>query len=42
MINAIKWNFTKFIVDKNGRPVARLGPNEDPIPAVEKAVEKYL
>ena len=42
LINAIKWNFTKFIVDKNGKPVARLGPNEDPIPAVEKAVEKYL
>ena len=22
LINAIKWNFTKFIVDKNGKPVA--------------------
>jgi len=26
----IKWNFTKFIVDKNGQPVARFGPNTSP------------
>ncbi|XP_069681361.1 uncharacterized protein [Periplaneta americana] len=28
--NAIKWNFTKFIVDKDGQPVERHGPNVDP------------
>ena len=26
----IKWNFTKFLVDKNGQPVKRYGPNEQP------------
>ncbi|KAF5272661.1 hypothetical protein FQA39_LY07688 [Lamprigera yunnana] len=26
----IKWNFTKFIIDKNGQPVARFGPNTSP------------
>jgi glutathione peroxidase-family protein len=26
----IKWNFTKFLVDKNGIPVQRYGPNVKP------------
>jgi len=26
----IKWNFTKFIIDKDGQPVERHGPNVDP------------
>lgn len=26
----IKWNFTKFLVDKKGQVVKRFGPNEDP------------
>lgn len=30
LIDAIKWNFTKFLVDKNGRVVNRFGPQEDP------------
>lgn len=38
----IKWNFTKFVVDRKGQPVGRFGPNEDPIPAVEEAVKKLL
>ena len=42
LINAIKWNFTKFIIDKEGRPVTRLGPGDDPIPAVETEIKKYL
>jgi len=25
---AVKWNFTKFIIDKNGKPVQRLAPND--------------
>ena len=29
-------------VDKSGVPVARLGPMDDPIPKVEKEIEKYL
>ncbi|KAK7792481.1 hypothetical protein R5R35_013865 [Gryllus longicercus] len=35
----IKWNFTKFIIDKNGQPVERHGPKTDPrklIPSLEK------
>ncbi|XP_013192978.2 uncharacterized protein LOC106136861 [Amyelois transitella] len=38
--NFIKWNFTKFIVDKNGVPVERHGPNVDPLDLV-KSLEKY-
>lgn len=36
----IKWNFTKFIVDKNGQPVERHGPNTSPKELV-KSLEKY-
>ncbi|XP_019867303.1 phospholipid hydroperoxide glutathione peroxidase [Aethina tumida] len=36
----IKWNFTKFIVDKNGQPVERFSPNTDPKDLVE-TLEKY-
>lgn len=36
--SAIKWNFTKFVVDKEGKPVARFGPMDDPIPKVEKEI----
>ena len=32
--NFIKWNFTKFVIDKNGQPVARFAPTNDPIPYV--------
>lgn len=37
----IKWNFTKFIVDKNGIPVARHATTTDPID-MEKDLLKYL
>ncbi|KAK9872387.1 hypothetical protein WA026_017845 [Henosepilachna vigintioctopunctata] len=40
LIDAIKWNFTKFIVDKNGQPVDRQGPNVSP-KAMLKTLEKY-
>jgi len=26
----IKWNFTKFLIDKNGQPIKRYGPNTPP------------
>jgi len=26
----VKWNFTKFLIDRNGQPVARTGPKTDP------------
>ena len=40
--NSIKWNFTKFVIDKDGNPVARLGTIDDPIPKVEEQIVKYL
>ncbi|WAR23875.1 GPX7-like protein [Mya arenaria] len=36
----IKWNFTKFLVDKNGIPVKRYAPNTEPF-SCEKDFEKY-
>ncbi|KPJ14867.1 Juvenile hormone epoxide hydrolase [Papilio machaon] len=36
----IKWNFSKFIIDKNGVPVERLGPNVNPID-MEPLLAKY-
>ena len=28
--SAIKWNFTKFVIDKNGKPVKRFAPTTKP------------
>lgn len=28
--SAIKWNFTKFVIDKNGKPVKRFAPTTQP------------
>lgn len=28
--SSIKWNFTKFVIDKKGKPVKRFGPNVTP------------
>lgn len=28
--SAIKWNFSKFLVDKKGQPVARYAPTTNP------------
>ncbi|RZC00577.1 phospholipid hydroperoxide glutathione peroxidase, partial [Asbolus verrucosus] len=36
----IKWNFTKFIIDKNGQPVERHGPSTNPKDLV-KTLAKY-
>lgn len=41
LIDAIKWNFTKFIIDRNGQPVERHGPSTSP-KQLEKNLEKYL
>ncbi|XP_035919424.1 glutathione peroxidase-like [Anopheles stephensi] len=41
LVDAIKWNFTKFIVDKNGQPVGRYGPTTSPLEMREE-LEKYL
>ncbi len=33
----IKWNFTKFLIDKNGKPIKRFSPTTTP-----EKIEKYL
>ena len=38
---AIKWNFTKFLVDRDGNVVKRYAPNDTP-EAIAKDVEKAL
>ena len=38
-LQGIKWNFTKFLIDKDGNPVARYAPTDKPeslAPAIEK------
>jgi glutathione peroxidase len=35
--NKIKWNFTKFLVDKNGKPIKRFSPVTKP-----EKIDKYL
>ncbi|XP_055305948.1 uncharacterized protein LOC129570392 isoform X1 [Sitodiplosis mosellana] len=39
--SAIKWNFTKFLVDKNGIPVNRFAPTTDPMD-IAKEIDKLL
>ena len=38
---AIKWNFTKFLVDRSGNVVARFAPNDTP-ESIERDVAKAL
>ena len=38
---AIKWNFTKFLIDREGKPVARYGSSTKP-DAIEGAIRKLL
>ncbi|MDZ4668329.1 MAG: glutathione peroxidase [bacterium] len=35
--NDLKWNFTKFLIDKNGKPIKRFAPTKKPI-----SIEPYL
>ncbi|MCC3359298.1 glutathione peroxidase [Bacillus sp. REN16] len=39
--NAIKWNFTKFLVDRNGQVVERYAPQTEPAKIAED-IEKVL
>ena len=39
----IKWNFNKFLIDKNGEVLARFEPKVEPTsPEVTKAIEQNL
>ena len=38
---SIKWNFTKFLIDKEGKPIARFAPNTTP-DKISKEVENLL
>lgn len=40
-VNAIKWNFTKFLVDKNGNVIERYAPTTAPLD-IAKDIEKLL
>ena len=38
---AIKWNFTKFLVDRDGKVLARYAPNDTP-ESIAGDIEKAL
>lgn len=37
-MNSIKWNFTKFLVNKSGVPVKRFGPKTEPFKAEDDII----
>lgn len=39
--DSIKWNFTKFLVDKNGKVIKRYGSSTNPV-KLEKDIEELL
>ncbi|XP_010522194.1 PREDICTED: probable glutathione peroxidase 2 [Tarenaya hassleriana] len=41
LIAALKWNFTKFLVDRNGKVVDRFSPRTPPLD-LEKDIQKLL
>lgn len=41
MGKAVKWNFTKFLVDKNGHIVKRFGPTATPL-TFQEEIKMYL
>lgn len=41
LVDAVKWNFTKFLIDREGKPVARFGPNDEPA-TMTKKIEELL
>lgn len=41
LVNSIKWNFTKFLINREGQLVKRYGPLEDPS-VVEQDLPQYL
>lgn len=41
LFDDIKWNFTKFVIDRNGKPVERFRPTADP-EELESIIQKLL
>ena len=41
LTNSIKWNFTKFLIDKEGKPVKRFKPTTKPERLVTE-IEKLI
>ena len=41
LVNALKWNFTKFLIDRQGVPRKRFAPNVNPVD-MTKDIEKLL
>ncbi|VDD86296.1 unnamed protein product [Enterobius vermicularis] len=41
LVDAIKWNFTKFLIDRDGNVVKRYAPNNEPL-AMSGDIEKLL
>ena len=39
--SSIKWNFTKFLIDKEGNLVARFSPKDKP-ETFDQEIQKYL
>ena len=37
----VKWNFTKFLVDRDGKVIKRYGPTDNPMKS-EKDIEQCL
>ena len=37
----VKWNFTKFLIDRNGKPVKRFAPTKKP-ETMEESIKKVL
>lgn len=41
LVPHIKWNFTKFLIDREGKPVKRFAPKDSPA-SIESHIEKLL
>lgn len=41
LVSRIKWNFTKFLIDKNGKPIKRFSPTSKP-EKIDTYLAKYL
>jgi glutathione peroxidase-family protein len=37
----LKWNFVKFLCDKNGIPIKRYGPKESPLSFEKDIIEMF-